>query len=194
MLYVPTVMLYFVGVSVFVLGPGHAALADNKTFAMVASVALLALCSPSSISSAWASANGSTIWARIGTWIAAAVLIGLGITIWSRFGTTITAADFRIPADPVRPQFLRRDLFRPGWTRTCLRHGRRNPRSPENASRRGRLGRRDLRRCSTSALPSRSWSPSAKTTSAYCRESCRQSATWRAKLVWRGSSRPSRSC
>ncbi len=30
MLYVPTVMLYFVGVSVFVLGPGHAALADNK--------------------------------------------------------------------------------------------------------------------------------------------------------------------
>ena len=31
MLYVPTVMLYFVGVSVFVLGPSHAALADNKS-------------------------------------------------------------------------------------------------------------------------------------------------------------------
>ncbi|HTE90611.1 MAG TPA: amino acid permease, partial [Terriglobales bacterium] len=31
MLYVPTVMLYFVGVSVFVLGPAHHALADNKS-------------------------------------------------------------------------------------------------------------------------------------------------------------------
>ena len=37
MLYVPTVMLYFVGVSVFVLGPNHQALADNKTFALIAS-------------------------------------------------------------------------------------------------------------------------------------------------------------
>ena len=35
MLYVPTVMLYFVGVSVFVLGPNHQALADNKVFALV---------------------------------------------------------------------------------------------------------------------------------------------------------------
>jgi len=41
MLYVPTVMLYFVGVSVFVLGPGHSGLADNKIFALVASLALL---------------------------------------------------------------------------------------------------------------------------------------------------------
>src|SRR5262249_8905836 len=32
MLYVPTVMLYFVGVSVFALGPNHAALADSKMF------------------------------------------------------------------------------------------------------------------------------------------------------------------
>src|SRR5437660_10762405 len=43
MLYVPTVMLYFVGVSVFALGPGHAALADNKNFAMVMSLVLLAV-------------------------------------------------------------------------------------------------------------------------------------------------------
>src|SRR5437879_8873691 len=41
MLYVPTVMLYFVGVSVFVLGPAHHAMADNKTFALAASVSLL---------------------------------------------------------------------------------------------------------------------------------------------------------
>src|SRR5215469_4607939 len=36
----------------------------------------------------------------IGTFIAAAVLIGLGAVIWSRFGTTITRADFAIPANP----------------------------------------------------------------------------------------------
>ena len=41
MLYVPTVMLYFVGVSVFVLGPNHQALADNKAFALIASLLLL---------------------------------------------------------------------------------------------------------------------------------------------------------
>src|SRR5262245_38015266 len=43
MLYVPTVMLYFVGVSVFVLGPGHQGLADNKAFALGASLVLLTL-------------------------------------------------------------------------------------------------------------------------------------------------------
>jgi glutamate:GABA antiporter len=43
MMYVPTVMLYFVGVSVFVLGPGHEGLADNRTFALAASVVLLGL-------------------------------------------------------------------------------------------------------------------------------------------------------
>jgi amino acid transporter len=36
----------------------------------------------------------------VGTFVAAAVLIGLGVTVWSRFGTPVTAADFRIPADP----------------------------------------------------------------------------------------------
>src|SRR5207247_3775701 len=43
MLYVPTVMLYFVGVSVYVLGPGHESLAYIKLFALFTSVTLLAL-------------------------------------------------------------------------------------------------------------------------------------------------------
>ncbi len=43
MMYVPTVMLYFVGVSVFVLGPGHESLADNKAFTVIASVVLFVL-------------------------------------------------------------------------------------------------------------------------------------------------------
>jgi amino acid transporter len=85
MLYVPTVMLYFVGVTVFAMGPGHATLADNKNFAMAASLALLALLTIVNIVGLgvgkWLNNLGA-----LGTFIAAAVLIGL--------------ADFKIPADP----------------------------------------------------------------------------------------------
>ena len=99
MLYVPTVMLYFVGVSVFALGPARAGLADNKAFAMATSVGLLVLLTVINIVGLgvgkWLNNLGA-----IGTFVAAAVLIGLGITIWSRFGTTVTSADFHIPSDP----------------------------------------------------------------------------------------------
>ncbi len=99
MLYVPTVMLYFVGVSVYVLGAGHQGLADNKTFALTASTGLLALLTILNIVGLsvgkWLNNLGA-----IGTGIAAATLIGLGTMVFLRYGTTITAADFRIPADP----------------------------------------------------------------------------------------------
>ena len=99
MLYVPTVMLYFVGVSVYMFGSGHQGLADNKVFASVTSLALLALLTFFNILGLgvgkWINNTGA-----IGTFIAAAVLIGLGAVIWSYFGTTITAADFKIPANP----------------------------------------------------------------------------------------------
>jgi amino acid transporter len=99
MLYVPTVMLYFVGVSVYVLGPGHQGLADSKVFASIASLSLLALLTVFNILGLgvgkWINNLGA-----IGTFIAAAVLIGLGVVIWARFGTSITAADFAIPANP----------------------------------------------------------------------------------------------
>ncbi|MGA8838598.1 MAG: APC family permease [Candidatus Sulfotelmatobacter sp.] len=99
MLYVPTVMLYFVGVSVYLLGPTHLGLADNKIFASTTSLILLALLTVLNIVGLgvgkWINNLGA-----IGTFIAAGVLIGLGVVIWSRFGTTITAADFKIPADP----------------------------------------------------------------------------------------------
>src|SRR5450631_1418602 len=98
MLYVPTVMLYFVGVSVFVFGSGHQGLADNKVFALTASVALLALLTILNIVGLgvgkWLNNLGA-----IGTGIAAAVLIGLGMLIFFRYGTTVTGADFRVPAD-----------------------------------------------------------------------------------------------
>ena len=99
MLYVPTVMLYFVGVSVFALGPSHAGLADSKNFAMFASIALLAFLTVLNIVGLgvgkWMNNIGG-----IGTFVAAAVLIVLGLIIGIRFGTPVTFSEFRIPADP----------------------------------------------------------------------------------------------
>jgi amino acid transporter len=99
MLYVPTVMLYFVGVSVFVLGHGHESLADNQVFALTVSLALLAVLVVLNIVGLgvgkWVNNLGG-----IGTGIAAATLIGLGIVVWLKFGTTVTTGDFRVPANP----------------------------------------------------------------------------------------------
>jgi glutamate:GABA antiporter len=99
MMYVPTVMLYFVGVSVFALGSGHEALGDNKTFALTASLLLLIVLVVLNVVGLgvgkWVNNLGA-----IGTGIAAAVLIGLGFVVWLRFGTSVTWADFRIPPNP----------------------------------------------------------------------------------------------
>jgi amino acid transporter len=99
MMYVPTVMLYFVGVSVFVLGPSHAGLADNKNFALAASVVLLALLVILNIMGLgvgkWVNNIGG-----IGTFVAAFLLMGLGVVVYLKFGTTVHWADFQIPANP----------------------------------------------------------------------------------------------
>jgi glutamate:GABA antiporter len=99
MMYVPTVMLYFVGVSVFVLGPGHAGLADNRTFALAASVVLLGLLVVLNVVGLgvgkWLNNIGG-----IGTFIAAFVLMGLGVIICTKFGTSMHWSDFKIPANP----------------------------------------------------------------------------------------------
>jgi amino acid transporter len=99
MMYVPTIMLYFVGVSVFIAGPRHAALADNKTFALWVSLALLAVLTLLNIVGSrvgkWINNLGA-----IGTGIAALTLISLGILVVSRSGLTVTSADFQIPHDP----------------------------------------------------------------------------------------------
>jgi len=99
MMYVPTIMLYFVGVSVFSLGPAHAGLADSKSFALTASLALLAILVVFNIVGLgvgkWINNIGG-----VGTFIAGGLLIGLGTIVWLRFGTSVTAADFRIPANP----------------------------------------------------------------------------------------------
>jgi len=99
MMYVPTVMLYFVGVSVFVLGPSHAGLADNRTFALIASVVLLSFLVILNVVGLgvgkWLNNLGG-----IGTFIAAFLLMGLGIIVCLRFGTNVHWADFQVPANP----------------------------------------------------------------------------------------------
>ena len=99
MMYVPTIMLYFVGVSVFSLGPAHSGLADSKSFALAASLALLVILVVLNIVGLgvgkWINNIGG-----LGTFIAGGLLIALGVIVWLRFGTSVTAADFRIPANP----------------------------------------------------------------------------------------------
>jgi amino acid transporter len=96
--YVPTVLLYFVGISVYVVGPSARGLADNPWFALGTCMGLLALLVVLNVLGLgvgkWVNNLGG-----IGTVITATTLIGLGILVLSRFGTTMTAADFRIPGD-----------------------------------------------------------------------------------------------
>jgi amino acid transporter len=96
--YVPTVLLYFVGISVFVAGPGAQGLADKPSFAFSASIALLAALVVLNVLGLgvgkWVNNLGG-----IGTGITAATLILLGAVVAHRYGITVTAADFRIPGD-----------------------------------------------------------------------------------------------
>jgi len=99
MMYVPTVMLYFVGVSVFVLGAGHEGLADNRAFALIASVVLLTFLVVLNVVGLgvgkWINNLGG-----IGTFSAAFLLMGLGVIVCAKFGTNIHWSDFQIPANP----------------------------------------------------------------------------------------------
>jgi amino acid transporter len=99
MMYVPTVLLYFVGVSVFALGESHHGLADNKYFALSACLFLLLVLVVLNVVGLgvgkWINNIGG-----IGTFVAAALLMGLGLIVWTKFGSDVRWADFQIPADP----------------------------------------------------------------------------------------------
>ncbi len=97
MLYVPTVMLYFVGVSVFVLSSGHESLADNKTFTICVSLILLAILAVLNIVGLGVGKWLNNIGA-IGTGIAAGTLIILGVAVGRR--RAIMPIDFHFPHDP----------------------------------------------------------------------------------------------
>ncbi len=97
--YVPTVLLYFVGVAVFVAGPSHQNLAENRIFTIAVFTMLTALLVFLNVRGLGVGKWINNIGA-IGTFVAAGVLIGLGVLVAFRYGTPLTAKDFRIPSDP----------------------------------------------------------------------------------------------
>jgi amino acid transporter len=92
------VLLYFVGVSVFIAGPRHQNLAENRLFTIavfvILTMALVYLNIRGLGVGKWINNVGG-----IGTFIAASVLIGLGGLVALRYGTPLRASDFRIPSD-----------------------------------------------------------------------------------------------
>ena len=123
MMYVPTVMLYFAGVSVFVLGPSHAALADSKVFTITASLALFMSLVVLNIVGLgvgkWINNLGG-----IGTGFAASVLISLGVVVWLRFGSNLRRRLPRSRGSALPAELLWRHLLRLGRPRARLRDGR----------------------------------------------------------------------
>src|SRR5258707_2227630 len=92
MMYVPTVLLYFVGVSVFALGVGHEHLADNKIFALSACVVLLVVLVVLNIVGLgvgkWINNIGGG-----GTFFSAPPLVALGVILLSPFVTNVSWPD-----------------------------------------------------------------------------------------------------
>ena len=93
--YVPTVVLYLVGISVYVAGPQAAALADNHAFAAAVSLSLLWVLVALNVLGVgvgkWVNNLGG-----IGTALAAGALIGLALLVSRTQGVSLSAADFRV--------------------------------------------------------------------------------------------------
>ncbi|MCI0404064.1 MAG: APC family permease [Acidobacteria bacterium] len=93
--YVPTVLLYLVGIAVYVAGPGAARLADDRSFTFLASLGLLWLLVAANVRGLgvgkWVNNLGG-----VGTALAAVVLIGLGIYSITQRGSSLTAASFSV--------------------------------------------------------------------------------------------------
>jgi len=99
MMYVPTLMVYFAGVLVFVVGPNHESLANSRVFALSVSLILLSLLMVLNIVGLgvgrWINNLGG-----LGAGITGLALICLGIYVAKRFGVTVTSRDLRFPSDP----------------------------------------------------------------------------------------------
>ena len=93
--YVPTVVLYLVGISVYVAGPQAASLADNHAFAAAVSLSLLWVLVALNVLGVgvgkWVNNLGG-----IGTALAAGALIGLALLVSRTQGVSLSAADFRV--------------------------------------------------------------------------------------------------
>ncbi len=93
--YVPTVILYLVGIAVYVAGPRAAHLADDHRFIAVVSLCLLWILVAVNVRGLgvgkWVNNLGG-----VGTSLAASALIGLAVLVARTKGIGISAADFRI--------------------------------------------------------------------------------------------------
>jgi amino acid transporter len=96
--YVPTVVLIFLGIAVFVAGPNAVSLANNHVFTFLSALILLVLLALLNVVGLgvgkWVNNIGG-----IGTAVASLILIGLGITVTRRFGMSLTLQDMRVPRD-----------------------------------------------------------------------------------------------
>jgi amino acid transporter len=82
-----------------VLGPSHQGLADNKVFALAASILLLAVLVVLTVIGLGVGKWINNIGA-IGTGVAAAVLIGLGIVVAAHQGSSLSNVSFSVPGNP----------------------------------------------------------------------------------------------
>jgi glutamate:GABA antiporter len=93
--YIPTLLLYVVGISVFIGGPHLQALGTDKLFVSVTAVLLLVLMT-------WLNILGLGVgkWVNnlggIGSVVTAVVLVGLAVAVSHAHGSSLHASDFRI--------------------------------------------------------------------------------------------------
>ena len=93
--YIPTLLFYIVGISVYVGGARFASLGNNRVFVFILALLLLWVI-------VWLNVRGLGVgkWVNniggIGTVITAAVLVGLAAVHWHLFGLHLRATDFRI--------------------------------------------------------------------------------------------------
>ena len=93
--YIPTLVLYVVGISVFIGGPAMHALGDDKVYVSVMAVLVL-----------WVMTGINVLGLNVGKWvnnlgglgsvIASVVLVGLATAIWRTHGAPLQPSDFRI--------------------------------------------------------------------------------------------------
>jgi glutamate:GABA antiporter len=92
--YIPTLLLYLVGIAVYIGGPQYVALGDNRQFVFIVAILLLAVLVALNVLGLglgkWVNNAGA-----IGTAVAAAALGGLAFLVFSRHGSTLSVADFR---------------------------------------------------------------------------------------------------
>ncbi|MFI5249733.1 MAG: APC family permease [Gemmatimonadales bacterium] len=93
--YIPTLLLYVVGISVFIGGPHMQALGNDKVFVSVTAVLLLVVMTGINILGLgvgkWVNNLGG-----IGSVVTAVVLVGLAIAVSQAHGSSLHASDFRV--------------------------------------------------------------------------------------------------